>query len=192
MVSQSARRKANENTSPTPDDAIQSSSSKPVSGAKLNRSASQSHKSLNKNRPSLTPDHQIPNSPNSTLSSAGKLSQSQDDQNLNVSSLPQMSPYERYVCSFAHMNELLLRNKKITENLSAQETCAILIEHVLKLTAPKRDLLERGLLEASQMTNEAERTEYQAKLREKVQKIRGKLDHASIVAHEVGPPSLPR
>lgn len=97
-----------------------------------------------------------------------------------------MTPYERYICSLAHMNEILLRNKTLNETLSAQETCAILIEHVMKLTAQKRELLEIGLLEASKFTCNEEKLKFQASLREKAQKLRGKLDHASIVAYEVG------
>ena len=111
---------------------------------------------------------------------------SKDDQSIHLSSLPEMSPYERYMCSLAHMNEILLRNKTLNDDVSAQETCAILIEHVMRLTANKRDILEKGLVEASSLPSEEERTNYQARLRERVQKLRGKLDHASIVAYEVG------
>ena len=84
------------------------------------------------------------------------------------------------------MNEILSRNKTLNETISAQETCAILIEHVLKLTSDKRDILEKGMLEAANIENDEEKARFQATLREKVLKIRGKLDHASIVAYEVG------
>lgn len=84
------------------------------------------------------------------------------------------------------MNEILSRNRTLNDTISAQETCAILIEHVLKLTAEKRDILEKGMLEASTITNEEEKQKFQAILREKVQKLKGKLDHASIVAYDVG------
>ncbi|CAF0905029.1 unnamed protein product [Brachionus calyciflorus] len=104
----------------------------------------------------------------------------------NGCQLPEMSPYERYVCSLAHMNEILLRNNTLNETLSAQETCASMIEHVMKLTAQKRDLLEKGIVEASKISDNEERAKFQAELREKSMKLRGKLDHASIVAYEVG------
>ncbi len=118
---------------------------------------------------------------------AGRKSMSaQDDQSRQSSPLPQLSPYERYVCSLSHMNEILIRNRTLNDMISAQETCAIFIDHVLKLTANKRDTLEKGLLEASKLTNEEEKSKFQAALRERVQKLRGKLDHASIVAYEVG------
>ena len=54
------------------------------------------------------------------------------------------------------------------------------------MTANKRELLEKGLLEASTLVNEAERAAFQAKLRERSLQMRGKLDHASIAAFEVG------
>jgi serine/threonine protein phosphatase PrpC len=111
--------------------------------------------------------------------------QSNDDQLINLSSLPQVNAYERYIVSLAHMNEIILRNKTLNETISAQETCAILIDHVLKLTALKRETLEAGLLEASKL-NEDDKIKFQANLREKVLKLRGKLDHASIVAYECG------
>lgn len=103
----------------------------------------------------------------------------------NLINLPEMSPYERYACALAHMNEILLRNKTPNESLSAQETCANLIDHVLKLTSEKRDLLEKGLLEASQIEDNEKKSKFQADLRQKSLKLRGKLDHASIVAYEV-------
>ena len=147
-------------------------------GAKLNRSQSQSQKNLNKNCAELTKEQ---------MEGERRLGiKSADDQTINLSSLPEMSPYERYVCSLAHMNEILLRNKTLNETVSAQETCAILIEHVMKLTAEKRGILEEGLAEAAKFENEEEKMKFQAGLRERVQKIRGKLDHASIVAYEVG------
>ena len=139
-------------------------------GLKLNRCASQSNKNLDK----------------TTLVNSYESKPSVDDQSVQLSSLPEMSPYERYVCSLAHMNEILLRNRTLEETLSAQETCAILIEHVMRLTASKRDILESGLVEAARIENDAERAKFQASLRERAQKMRGKLDHASIVAYEIG------
>jgi hypothetical protein len=56
----------------------------------------------------------------------------------------------------------------------------------MKLTAMKRDVLEKGIVESVNLKTEEERLQVQAQLRLKVQKIRGKLDHASIVAYEVG------
>ena len=175
IVSQTARRRPqNENELPN----IPIAQNVSTRGAKLNRSQSQSQKNLNKNCAELTKEQ---------MEGERRLGmKSADDQTINLSSLPEMSPYERYVCSLAHMNEILLRNKTLNETVSAQETCAILIEHVMKLTAEKRGILEEGLAEAAKFENEEEKMKFQAGLRERVQKIRGKLDHASIVAYEVG------
>lgn len=111
---------------------------------------------------------------------------SSDDQKISTTTLPQLSPNERYLCSLAHMNEVLLkRKKKSTDKITAHEMCVTLVEHVMKVTALKRNLLEKGLTEAANL-NEDERQKFQANLREKSLKLRGKLDHASIVAYDVG------
>lgn len=151
-------------------------------GHKLNRCASQSHKNLNKNSLFSTPVE----ANRDKMDGDQEKPTSVDDQIVHLSSLPEMSPYERYMCSLAHMNEILLRNRTLNETISAQETCAVLIEHVMRLTAAKREILECGLIEASGIEDEKERIKYQACLRERAQKVRGKLDHASIVAYEVG------
>lgn len=113
------------------------------------------------------------------------LNSGSDIETKSLVNLPEMSPYERYACSLTHMSEILLRNKTPNDSISAQETCAILIDHVLKLTAEKRNLLEKGLLEASKIEDAEKKAQFQADLRQKSLKLRGKLDHASIVAYEV-------
>ncbi len=57
---------------------------------------------------------------------------------------------------------------------------------MLKLTSDKREMLEKGMFEASTIQNDEEKKKFQASLRENVLKLRGKLDHASIVAYDVG------
>lgn len=84
------------------------------------------------------------------------------------------------------MNEVLLaRRKNPTVKITARETCSILVDHVTKVTAHKRTILEKGLLEAASL-EETARKEFQASLRERAMKLRGKLDHATIVAYDVG------
>ncbi len=201
IVSQTARRQSQQQQQIQPEVGVESS---PKLNGKQN-SAKSSNKSPNstggkmKKSPSFS-STQLPSSVSSAKinghhggvggGGASENSEGQqmskDDQALNLSSLPEMSPYERYICSLAHMNEILARNKTLNDDVSAQETCAILIEHVMRLTANKRDILEKGLVEASSLPCDKERIEFQSKLRERVQKLRGKLDHASIVAYEVG------
>lgn len=111
------------------------------------------------------------------------LKKSKED--LAIDDLPEMEPYERYLCSLKHLNEVLNRNVTLNDTISAQESCAMLIEHVVKLSEKKRQLLEKGFTEAAAIKTDDERLKYQIKLREEVQKLHGKLDHASIVAFEV-------
>jgi serine/threonine protein phosphatase PrpC len=174
IVSQTARRK--ENNEAEIADILSASTAQQLKkpSSKLNRSSSLKNKIRNEN---FTSSQENDNK---------KMLEFQDDQTIHLSSLPQMTPYERYLCSLAHMNEILKRNQTPNDSISAQETCAVLIEHVLRLTANKREVLEKGLVEAASLTNDEEKIKYQARLREKVQKLRGKLDHASIVAYEVG------
>lgn len=189
IVSQTARKQVQvesaqlEATNETKQPKNQQNANK--TGQKLNRCASQSHKNLNKSAlialSATTTEVKCENGNNGS----GNLL-SVDDQTVHLSSLPEMSPYERYVCSLAHMNEILLRNHTLEDTVSAQETCAILIEHVMRLTATKRDLLEAGLVQAASIEDDAERAKFQAGLRERAHRVRGKLDHASIVAYEVG------
>ena len=111
---------------------------------------------------------------------------SADEPKIVASTLPQLNPNERYICGLAHMNEVLLsRRKQPNSKITAHETCSILVDHVVRMTSHKRSVLEKGLLEAASLEEE-ERKRFQATLRERAMKLRGKLDHASIVAYDVG------
>ncbi len=104
----------------------------------------------------------------------------------NNNNLPLMDPYERYLCSLNHMYEILMRNRTLNDTISAQEVCAILIEHVCKLTEPKRQLFENvWFAHIATIKNDEEKLKFQMKLREDSLKLNGKLDHASIVAFEI-------
>lgn len=84
------------------------------------------------------------------------------------------------------MNEVLsARRKNSKEKITASETCSILMDHVMKVTTQKRNLLEKGLVEGSEL-HEEEKAKFQISLKERAAKLRGKLDHASIVAYDVG------
>jgi hypothetical protein len=61
----------------------------------------------------------------------------------------------------------------------------MLIEHVVKLTEPKRQLLENGFANIATINNDQEKLKFQLKLRDDALKLNGKLDHASIVAFEI-------
>lgn len=84
------------------------------------------------------------------------------------------------------MNEVLLaRRSNPSAKITARETCSVLVDHVMKVTSNKRTVLEKGLLEAASL-EETARKDFQASLKERATKLRGKLDHATIVAYEVG------
>ncbi len=61
----------------------------------------------------------------------------------------------------------------------------MLIDHVIKRTDEKRKLLENGFVKLASLNTDEEKYNFQKQLRDEVQKIHGKLDHASIVAFEV-------
>ena len=105
--------------------------------------------------------------------------------NSNNYDLPTMEPIDRYLCSLNHMYEILMRNRTLNDTISAQEVCAMLIEHVVKLTEPKRQVLENGFANIASIKNDEEKLKCQIKLRDDALKLNGKLDHASIVAFEI-------
>jgi len=59
-----------------------------------------------------------------------------------------------------------------------KETYYLRLESLMGKIKSLRDKIDNS--------NDEEKIKYQARLREKVQKLRGKLDNASIVAYEVG------
>jgi hypothetical protein len=61
----------------------------------------------------------------------------------------------------------------------------MLIDHVVKRTDEKRKVLENGFVKLASLKTDEEKFKFQRQLREDVQKIHGKLDHASVVAFEV-------
>lgn len=186
-VSQAAIRKPETIEVPPPSEA-----EKPENTQKFSRSNSQSHKPIHRNSLISFASNALAYTSTKKNQTSMKLNRKQnqialsaDDQNINMSTLPQLSPTERYLCGLAHMNEVLSTRKNPNERITAHETCKILIDHVTKITANKRSLLEKGLQETARL-DEEEKAKFQACLREKALKLRGKLDHASIVAYDVG------
>ncbi len=108
------------------------------------------------------------------------------EQKVGSSSLPELNSTERYLCGLSHMKEVLnSRDDSSEDKLTARRTCKLLVDHVIKVTAQKRGILENGLLEAASL-EESEKAKFQASLKEQALRLRGKLDHASIVAFHVG------
>lgn len=99
---------------------------------------------------------------------------------------PMMAPHERHQYAVKEMERIIHEFELFTESpCSAQELCGALLQHVLKLTDPKRKVLENPKLYGRRMkTKDRERrdTEIVAKL----SRSPGKLDHATIIGYEVG------
>ena len=163
---------------------------KPTLTPKISRSNSQSHGHIHRNSlisfaSNAFNSKKNPTSPHK-LQKKTQVALSSDDQKITLSTLPQLSPNERYLCGLAHMNEVMLaRRNNSKEKISANETCKILVDHVMKVTTQKRNLLEKGLVDGSELQDE-EKAKFQVQLKETAAKLRGKLDHASIVAYDVG------
>jgi hypothetical protein len=68
---------------------------------------------------------------------------------------------------------------------SAQELCGALLQHVLKLTDPKRKVLENPDLYGKKLRAK-DRKRRDSEIVAKMSRAPGKLDHASIVGYEVG------
>ena len=71
---------------------------------------------------------------------------------------------------------------------TAADVCTKFVNFVVKSTQAKRELLENEGLDNETLgrLTDKERKEKTEELREKLSKTKGKLDHASIVAFQVG------
>ena len=81
----------------------------------------------------------------------------------------------------AHEYELVTE-----EACSAQSFCGALLQHVLALTNDKRKIIENPAIYTRSRMTKKERQTRDSAIVEKMSKAPGKLDHASIVAVEVG------
>ncbi|XP_025081235.1 uncharacterized protein LOC112556438 isoform X2 [Pomacea canaliculata] len=113
----------------------------------------------------------VPNNPNGSL----------------LHSKPEMTPKERHVYSMKEMERVIHEYELLTEEqCSAQEFCSAMVQHVLTVTDGKRKILENPALYAKRKLTSAERKRRDSEIVEKMSKAPGKLDHASIIAFEVG------
>jgi len=93
-----------------------------------------------------------------------------------------MTAYERHLCTLHHMRLAIADNEK--EQLSAFDLCNRLLQHVIRLTDELRYTIEQGVRENEGVEGSA-RNQFEMEMRNKVGKIPGKLDHASIVVYQV-------
>jgi hypothetical protein len=93
-----------------------------------------------------------------------------------------MTAYERHLCSLRHMHLAIADNEQ--EELKALDLCNRLLQHVIRLTDEQRRTIEEGVRENEGVEGSA-RNQFEIEMRDKVGKIPGKLDHASIVVYRV-------
>ncbi|XP_052829957.1 PP2C-like domain-containing protein CG9801 isoform X1 [Octopus bimaculoides] len=100
---------------------------------------------------------------------------------------PMMEPQERHIYALKEMERIIHEHELLTEETcSAQELCGALVQHVLTLTDSKRKILENPELYRKKKMTSKERKRRDSQIVEQMSKAPGKLDHASIVAYEVG------
>ena len=99
---------------------------------------------------------------------------------------PEMSPHERHQYAVKEMERIIHEFELFTEEqCCAQELSGALLQHVLKLTDPKRKVLENPELYGKKLRSK-DRKRRDSEIVSKMSRAPGKLDHATIVAYEVG------
>lgn len=99
---------------------------------------------------------------------------------------PVMLPHERHQYAVKEMERVVHEFELFTESpCSAQELCGALLQHVLKLTDPKRKVLENPKLYGRKLKPK-DREFRDKEIVVKLSKSPGKLDHATIIGYEVG------
>ncbi|CAG5125070.1 unnamed protein product, partial [Candidula unifasciata] len=107
--------------------------------------------------------------------------------NSNLVIKPEMTPKERHTYAMKEMEKVVHEFELSTEDrCSAQAFCGALLQHVLTLTDTKRKIAENPAIYAKHKTTKQERKRRDSEIVEKMSKAPGKLDHASVIAVEVG------
>lgn len=127
-------------------------------------------------------DAGVPSSPGGEGADDDKAS----DEGESQDGRPVMAPHERHQYAVKEMERIIHEFELFTESpCSAQELSGALLQHVLKLTDPKRKVLENPRLYGRKLKakdRECRDREIVAKL----SKSPGKLDHATVIGYEVG------
>ena len=122
-------------------------------------------------------------------SSDANLNVEPSNQNVRCGTLdgkPEMEPHERHQYAVKEMERIIHEFELFTEQpCSAQELCGALLQHVLKLTDPKRKVLENPDLYGKKLRSK-DRKRRDSEIIAKLSKSPGKLDHATIIGYEVG------
>jgi len=105
----------------------------------------------------------------------------------SVGGRPVMEPQERHVYAMKEMERVLHEHELVTEeDCSAQELCSAMVQHVLLLTDKKRKVLENPELYRRKKMSQRDKQKRDSEIVSQMGEAPGKLDHASIVAYEVG------
>lgn len=94
-----------------------------------------------------------------------------------------MTAYERHLRSLQQIY-LSIIDKNDNEQLNAKDLCNRLLQYVIRLTEELRQTIEQGVRENQGVEGTA-RQQFETEMRNKVGKIPGKLDHASVVVYKV-------
>lgn len=107
--------------------------------------------------------------------------------NGNIIIKPELTPKERHTYALKEMEKVVHEFElKTEERCSAQAFCGALVQHVLTQTDMKRKIAENPAIYAKHKTTKQERRRRDSEIVEKMSKAPGKLDHASVIAVEVG------
>ena len=99
---------------------------------------------------------------------------------------PEMEPHERHQYAVKEMERIIHEFELFAEvPCSAQELCGAILQHVLKLTNTKRQVLENPKLYGKKLRSK-ERKRRDAEILDQMHKAPGKLDHATIIGYEIG------
>ena len=99
---------------------------------------------------------------------------------------PEMQPHERHQYAVKEMERIIHEFELFAEvPCSAQELCGAILQHVLKLTNQKRQVLENPNLYGKKLRSK-ERKKRDMEIMAQMHKAPGKLDHATIVGYEIG------
>lgn len=104
----------------------------------------------------------------------------------SVDQKAEMLPHERHLFATKGMERVIHEYELETEqDISAQELCKALTDHVVNVTVQKRLVIENPVYyNRRYKIKEVKRIE--ETIRNKIKLLPGKLDHAAIVAYEVG------
>jgi hypothetical protein len=104
-----------------------------------------------------------------------------------INGKPEMEPKERHIYAMKEMERIVHEHELVTEEqVSAQELCSAIVQHVLLLTDQKRKVLENPDLYKRKRLSQKDKQRRDSEIVSKMSEAPGKLDHASIVSYEVG------